>query len=83
MLGPAYISIGKIEFSEKISRTILILTQLHIQKVIWIANKHLHNYNLQNNPQYQVISCFMLMIMARVILVWTEDDNIECGQHLV
>merc|ERR1719220_1962053 len=22
-------------------------------KVIWIANKHLHNYNLQNNPQYQ------------------------------
>ena len=39
----------------------------HIDKVIWIANKHLHNYNLQNNPHYQVIT---IMMMINVIIIW-------------
>ena len=43
-----------------------------IQKVIWIANKHLHNYNLQNNPQYQV-KCH------RVDDDGQSDDNPDSG----
>ena len=64
----------------------------YIQKVIWIANKHLHNYNLQNNPHYQVKCHFMIHVDDdgegddEFDLDYHEDDNVddkvECGEHL-
>ena len=53
----------------------------HIEKVIWIANKHLHNYNLQNNPHYQVIT-IMMMINGLVyfdLVYFGEHDDLGCG----
>ena len=63
----------------------------HIEKVIWIANKHLHNYNLQNNPHYQVITIMMMinglvyfdlvylanMMILDVVEIWFDSEEID------
>ena len=64
-LAGIYLAIWKIEFSSQKQQP----QSPHIQKVIWIANKHLHNYNLQNNPQYQVMMVMMVMVMMVMVMM--------------